>query len=104
MGRDHTNIVLIASWISDVWNYVVRIFQEEVMEIQDSIWKLIALGAIAVTWFAVTRFFNKFDKRFDRLEERLDEQSENHKDVMIRLTEHHMRLSHLEGKPSVKYR
>lgn len=74
------------------------------MEIQESIWKLIAMAAIAVTWFAITRFFNKFDKRFDRLEERLDEHSENHKDMMIEIREHHIRLSHLEGNPTVKYR
>lgn len=74
------------------------------MEIQDSIWKLIALGAIAITWFAFNRFFNKFDNRFDKLEEKMDEQRENHKEVMIKLTEHHLRISHLEGNPTIKYR
>lgn len=104
MDKLHTDFILFTRWISDVWDCFLRILQEQVMEIQDSIWKLIAMGAIAISWFAVNRFFSKFDKRFDRLEERLDEHSDNHKDVMIKLTEHHLRITHLEGDPTVRYK
>ena len=74
------------------------------MEIQESIWKLIAMAAIGISWYAVKSAFSKFDKRFDKLEERLDEHNETSKEMMIRMTEHHMRLTHLEGKPTVRYK
>lgn len=31
----------------------------------DSIYKLIAIPAVIVIWWAIGRYFNKFDKRFD---------------------------------------
>lgn len=108
MDQWNSSLLFIAGWAGDVWDSVSEFFKSEIMEVQESIWKLIALGAIAVTWWAITRAFAKFDKRFDHIEEKLEEVRETHnsthREMMIKFTEHHLRISHLEDKPTVRYK